>query len=109
MGEVFRLSKFVESLIVVARRVFAKLKQVDNEEQCENEQKVLVRTLLEYMEAVKSTNTKKTKFMHERFCFILLDEHPEQVLMKTIQVKDKVIREPIDDLKFINLMEKLEL
>jgi hypothetical protein len=100
---------FVETLIVVSRRVSAKLKQTENEEEQQNEQKVLIRTLLEYMEAVKSTNTKKTRFMHERFCFIVLDEHPEQKLMKTIQVRDKIIREPIDDLKFTSLMETLEL
>lgn len=47
------------------------------------------------METAKTTNTRKTKFMHERFCFIVLDEHPEQVMMKTIQVKDKIIKEPL--------------
>lgn len=52
----------------------------------------MLRTLLEYMETVKTTNKKKTKYMNERFCFIVLEEHPEQQLIKTIQVKDKVIK-----------------
>ena len=37
-----------------------------------------MRTLLEYMETVKALNKKKTKFMKERFSFIVLEEHEEK-------------------------------
>jgi hypothetical protein len=37
----------------------------------------------------------------------VLDEHPEQIMMKTIQVKDKIIKEPISDMNFFSLMDKL--
>lgn len=46
--------------------------------------------------------------MHERFCFIVLDEHPEQQMMKTIQVKDKIIREPVSNVDFFSLMDRLK-
>ena len=61
------------------------------------------------METVKSTTKKKTKFSYERFCLIVLEEHPEQELIKTIQVKDKIIREPVSNMDFFSLMDKISL
>lgn len=60
------------------------------------------------METVKATSKKATKYSNERFCFIVLDEHPEQQMMKTIQVKDKIIKEPVDNMNFFSLMERLK-
>lgn len=68
----------------------------------------MLRTLLEYMETAKTVSKKNTKFMHERFCFIVLDEHPEQQMMKTIQVKDKIIKEPISNVDFFSLLDRLK-
>ncbi len=61
------------------------------------------------MQTVKATNKKKTKYSNERFCFIVLEEHPEQQMIKTIQVKDKIIKEPINNMNFFSLMDKLQL
>jgi hypothetical protein len=33
LGEVFKFSKFLQSLLVISRRVFSKLKKIDNEEE----------------------------------------------------------------------------
>jgi hypothetical protein len=38
----------------------------------------------------------------------VLDEHPEQQLFKTIQVKDKLIRESADNISFFSLMERIK-
>lgn len=39
----------------------------------------------------------------------MLEEHPEQQLIKTIQVKDKLIKEPINNMNFFSLMDKMQL
>ena len=69
----------------------------------------MLRTMLEYMETVKSLTKRKTKFQLERFCLIVLDEHPEQESVKTVQVKDKIIRDTVSNMDFFSLMEKMRL
>lgn len=40
-------------------------------------------------------------------CFIVLDEHPEKDMVKTIRVKDKIYKEPVSDMNFFSLMDKI--
>ena len=50
IGEYFTLCRMIEALIMIGRRVYPKLKEIDNVEEEGNEsQKEVLRTLLEYM------------------------------------------------------------
>lgn len=53
------------------------------------------------------SNTRKTKFMHERMCFIVLEEHPPEEMIKTFQVKDKIIKETVNSMGFYGLIDKI--
>lgn len=107
LGNTFKLSKFVDALIVLSKRVFPKLKQVENEEEWQEEDKFMLRTMFEYMETVKSMTKKQPKYIYERFCLIVLEEHPEQEPIKSVQVKDKVIREHASNMDFFSLMDRI--
>ena len=59
----------------------------------------MFKTLLEYLETIKSTKTSfkaSTVFKENRFSFILLEEYDiedSSKMMKTFFLKDKVVKE----------------
>ena len=96
------------SLVTVSKRTYRKLSDVENEEEIEEEEKTKIRSLLEYMETVKSLTKKKTKYEKERFSFIVFDEHSEKEQTKTILTKERIIREPVSKMNFFSLMERIK-
>jgi hypothetical protein len=60
------------------------------------------------METVKAlSKKKKVRYTEHRFSFIVLDEHPELEATKTLLLKDKIIREPISQLDFYSLVDRI--
>ena len=94
-GGVFTLSKLLECVISTSRISLPKLKNIDNPEYDISYQKQILKTLLEYMQTIKSTKStfKNSIYKEHRFSFLVYEEYPAETMMKTFLVKDKVVKE----------------
>lgn len=61
------------------------------------------------METIKSTKTKQSNYKQQRFSFIVYEEYPEEVMLKTFLVKDRIVKEVEKDMDFYSIFGKMKI